>query len=130
VTRLQLRTAAGETLACRLADGFATRFLGLMGRRALPPDEGLLLAPGGSIHTLFMRFPLDVVFVGADGTALGIRRRLRPWRFARAPRGTRYVLELTAGGQAAGGLEEGSQLELEGRSWDTLRGRRLWMIDS
>jgi uncharacterized membrane protein (UPF0127 family) len=124
LTVVELETAAGERLACRLADSFVSRFFGLMGRAALPEGKGLLLAPGGSIHTFFMRFPLDVVFLGADGTALGIVPRLRPWRLARAPRGTRFVLELTAAEPAASGLQEGSRLEAPG-GWETLARRRF-----
>jgi uncharacterized membrane protein (UPF0127 family) len=114
----------GGTLRCRVADGFVSRLLGLMGRKALPPGEGVLLVPGGSIHMFFMRFAVDAVFVGRDGTALGVAAGLRPWRLARAPRGTRFTLELTAGQAAASGLEQGSRLELAEGSWETLAARR------
>ena len=67
---------------CVLAERPLARAKGLLGRRALPPGEGMLLRPAGSIHTWFMRFPIDVVFVGRDGRVAGIRPRLRPWRMA------------------------------------------------
>jgi uncharacterized membrane protein (UPF0127 family) len=120
----QLRTPAGVTLDCRVADGFRSRFLGLMGRRALPDGEALLLVPGGSVHTFFMRFPLDVVYLDRDGTPLRVTPHVRPWRLSRAPRGTRFVLELTAGQAAASGLEEGTRLELDGGGWEPLARRR------
>ena len=49
--------------SCSMADTPWTRFRGLMGRRELIPGQGLLLRPSGSIHTCFMRFPIDVVFI-------------------------------------------------------------------
>ena len=108
---IELRTPAGAALQCRVADGFGSRFLGLMGRAGLPAGEGMLFVMSGSIHTFFMRFTLDVGFLDADGTALRVAA-VRPWRLARAPRGTRFVLELAAGQAAACGLEQGVRLEL------------------
>ena len=108
--QLEVRAPGGPQLRCRTADGFVSRFLGLMGRRALPGGEGLLLVPGGSIHTLFMRFPIDVVFVAADGAVLRVAPAVRPWRLARAPRGTRLTLELDAGSAAASGIAECTRL--------------------
>ena len=121
---LELRAPAGPPLRCRAADGFASRFLGLMGRRALPDGEGLLLVPGGSIHTLFMRFAIDAVFVSADGTALRVAPGVRPWRLARAPRGTRFTLELAAGRAAASAIADGTPLELADGDWESLARRR------
>ena len=69
-----------------------------MGRRELAPGEGLLLKPTPSIHTWFMRFPIDAVFLDADLRVLDVKPHLRPWRFA-GRRHTRAVLEL-AGGEA------------------------------
>jgi len=120
---VELRTPGGATLRCAVADGFVSRFLGLMGRRAPAEHEGLLLVPGGSIHTFFMRFPLDVVYLGPDGTALRVAGGVRPWRLSRAPRGTRFVLELAAGRAASAGLEDGSMLELPDGGWETFARR-------
>jgi uncharacterized membrane protein (UPF0127 family) len=111
VRTIELRTPAGTALQCRVADGFRSRFLGLMGRPGLPAGEGMLFVMSGSIHTFFMRFTLDVGFLDAEGTALRVVG-VRPWRLARAPRGTRFVLELAAGQAAACGLEQGARLEL------------------
>jgi uncharacterized membrane protein (UPF0127 family) len=103
-----------------------SRFLGLMGRSALPEGEGLLLVPGGSIHMFFMRFSIDAVYLAPDGAVLRVTPRVRPWRLSRAPKGTRFTLELTAGQAAAGGLGEGDRLRLAG-GWETLaRKRRLF----
>src|SRR3954466_14751776 len=48
------------------------RRTGLLGRDSLAPSAALVLSPCGSIHTMFMRFPIDVVFVDRDGRALRI----------------------------------------------------------
>ena len=76
---------------------FVSRLTGLLGRRELPLDHGLLLHPGGSVHTLGMRFPIDVLFLDRQGRILKIAHSLRPNRAVIAPRGTHAVLELAAG---------------------------------
>jgi uncharacterized protein len=84
---------------------------GLLGRRDLASDEGLLLRPAPSVHTLFMRFPIDVVFLDRGGDVVGIRPEVRPWRAA-ACRRARSALELRAGEAARRGLRVGDALEL------------------
>lgn len=83
---------------------------GLLGRRSLAADEGLLIRPAGSIHMLFMRFAIDAVFCDRDLRVVAIRRDLRPWRFA-AAKGARTVVELAAG--AASALSVGDRLSIE-----------------
>lgn len=82
---------------------------GLLGRKSLPQGEGVLLRPAGSIHTFFMRFPIDAVFVADDGTVVGIERELKPWRTARRS-GAKAVLELAAGAVQRAGLEVGQRV--------------------
>lgn len=90
----------GREVATRLrvADGFGSRFWGWMGRRAIGPDEALLLVPARSIHTCFMRVAIDAAFVDRAGRVLRVVRGVRPWRIAWAPRGTWAVVELPARG--------------------------------
>ena len=121
---VELRTPSGATLRCRLADGFSSRFFGLMGRSSLPDGDAMLFAPGGTIHTFFMRFPLDVAFLSREGGVLRLAEGVRPWRLTRAPRGTKFVLELAAGQAAAHGVAEGVQLVLPDGGWETLSRRR------
>ena len=92
---------------CLVADRPLTRMRGLLGRSELPRGEGILLRPCGSIHTFFMRFPIDAVFVDRDGRVVGVERELKPWRTARR-RGAKAVLELAAG--AAAGIDAGAAL--------------------
>ena len=90
---------------------------GLLGRRSLPPGEGILLRPASSIHTAFMRFPIDAVFLDREGTVLKVERELPAWR-ASACRGSKAVLELSAGEAERRGVEVGDRLD-----WDEDRPR-------
>lgn len=97
---------------CYLADSPFSRVRGLLGRDGLPPGEGLLLRPAGSIHTAFMKFPIDAVFLDRDLQVLAIARELPAWRAA-GLRGARAVLELPAGECERKGIRAGSRLVLE-----------------
>jgi uncharacterized protein len=81
---------------CVVADRPYARMRGLLGRSELPRGEGILLRPAGSIHTFFMRFPIDAVFLDRDGNVLGVEHRMKPWRTAWR-KGAKAVLELPAG---------------------------------
>jgi uncharacterized membrane protein (UPF0127 family) len=100
-----------------MARSFWGRFRGLMGRAALADDEGLYLATN-SIHMLFMRFPIDALFVGApDGggvrPVVGVRPGLRPWSGLVLPvKGAAGVVELPAGTIARAGLSVGDGVRL------------------
>jgi uncharacterized membrane protein (UPF0127 family) len=84
---------------------------GLLGRRELPRGEGVLLRPATSVHTWFMRFPIDVVFLDRELQVQKIVTGLGPWRIAFG-RGTRAVLELAAGECERRGLRPGDRLIL------------------
>ena len=96
---------------CTVADRPVARLRGLLGRAELPAGEGLLLRPSPSIHTWFMRFPIDVLFLDRDLRVLGVRRELGPWRMA-WQRGARAVLELAAGEALRRDIRLGDQLVL------------------
>jgi uncharacterized protein len=96
---------------CEVADRPLSRLRGLLGRRELPPGDGMLLRSSSSIHTCFMRFPIDVVFLDAELRVLRVQSRLRPWRAAGA-RGARAVLELASGEAARRGVSPGERLYL------------------
>jgi uncharacterized membrane protein (UPF0127 family) len=120
-----LRRAGGEIVCERvvLADSAPVRMKGLLGRKSLPSGEGILLRPAGSIHTAFMRFPIDAVFLDSEGTVVGITTDLKPWRAA-AARGAKAVLELPAGEAERRGLRLGDRLEEAAQSTDETRESR------
>jgi uncharacterized protein len=98
---------------CTVADRLVARARGLLGRASLAGGEGLLLRPAGSIHTWFMRFPIDVVFLDSELRVLAVRSELGAWRMA-WQRGARSVLELAAGEARSRGIGPGAQLRLVG----------------
>jgi len=70
-------TLAGRV---KVASNPWSRFWGLMGKRGLGEDEAVLIDPCYSVHTMFMRFPIDVVYLTKDNRVLKIADDMRPWR--------------------------------------------------
>lgn len=112
---------SGRTLASRVerADDAASRGKGLLGRDSMGAGEGLWivqaplarLVPCPTIHTFFMRFPIDVLFL--DGSLRVVRaiEHLSPWRLSPWVPASRSVLELKAGA-LAGAVRPGDRLEM------------------
>jgi uncharacterized protein len=111
--QVTLKRENGEVVVdrCVVADSPASRMRGLLGRTELRSGDGLLLRPASAVHTCFMRFPIDAVFLDGQFRVLGISDGLRPWRAA-SRRGARAVLELPAGESARRGLEVGDSLRV------------------
>jgi uncharacterized membrane protein (UPF0127 family) len=108
-------TTRGRVLAerCDVARSFLARGRGLMGHPGLAAGEGLLIEPCSSVHSFFMRFPIDVVFADRDHRVVGLTAAMPPNRpFAGAWR-ARYVVELPAGAIAATGTQIGDTLRVE-----------------
>jgi uncharacterized membrane protein (UPF0127 family) len=124
---LRLRRPRDGALVCerlRLGTSFSQRFLGLMGRAAMPEGEGLYL-PDSSIHMMFMRFPIDALFISGeepDGTrrAVSLREHLPPWRGVVMPvRGAQGVIEMPAGTLARHGVRAGDEFVFEPSDGET-----------
>jgi uncharacterized membrane protein (UPF0127 family)/Flp pilus assembly protein protease CpaA len=109
--------------SCSIADTAFARMKGLLGRDQLAQGEGLLLRPASSVHTAFMRFPIDVAFLDRDMRVLKVKRDLGSWRMAGA-RGAKAVLELPAGECERQGIAPG--VELSGLEVDGPASRRSW----
>jgi uncharacterized membrane protein (UPF0127 family) len=119
--RMRLRRTSDDALVCAylsLGESFMQRFRGLMGRASMDEDEGLYL-PSNSIHMMFMRFPIDALFVSpADDSGsrsvVGIREELPPWRGIVMPvRGAEGVIELPAGTLARHDVAVGDAVSFE-----------------
>jgi uncharacterized protein len=80
-----------------IADTFWKRTLGLMGKTGLAGGHGLLISPCRSIHTCFMRFPIDVVFLDHDNDPLKVVRGVKPWRMIWGGWKAASVLEVQSG---------------------------------
>ena len=104
---INARTGASIASLVEFACTRADRRRGLLGRDALDVSAAMILAPCAAVHTIFMRFPIDVVFVDRDGCVRSIVRNLQPWRIAASPRAYAAV-------ELLGGVER-----------DLIRGDRL-----
>jgi uncharacterized membrane protein (UPF0127 family) len=100
---------------CLLAETALSRCRGLLGRSGLSSGEGMLLRPTSSVHTAFMRFAIDVVFLDRADRVLKVADDLGPWRMAGC-RGARAALELPAGEARRRGLRPGVSLTQVWRS--------------
>jgi uncharacterized membrane protein (UPF0127 family) len=109
---LTLRREDGRIVCERVivADRAHRRMRGLLGRKYLRQGEGMVLRPGWSIHTAFMRFPIDAVFLDRSGSVVDVVGSLKPWRAATRLR-ARAVLELPAGEAERVTLRIGERLE-------------------
>jgi uncharacterized membrane protein (UPF0127 family) len=94
-----------------VADTRETRRRGLLGRTGLVEGSALMLVPCFAVHTAFMRFTIDVVFLDGDGCVVRTVSRLTPWRIAIAWR-ARSVIELPAGRLERCPIEVGDQIYL------------------
>ena len=111
--RYTVRLGTGQVLATRaeVALTRADRNRGLLGRDDLPAGDGLVLAPCFSIHTAFMRFPIDVIFVKRDGRVVKTCAAVPAWRM-KVGLGAYAVVELPAGTVEQARVKVGDMLEL------------------
>ena len=82
--RVEIPAAGGEAplaVDADVAETFAERARGLIGRPAPAPGRGLLIPRCNAIHTLFMRYPIDAVLLDRAGRVVRRVRGIRPWRF-------------------------------------------------
>ena len=102
----------GTVLATRLetANTSRTRSKGLLGRDQLAPGEGLWIVPCESVHTFFMRFAIDLVYIDRRFRVRKVRHAVGPWRMS-ACLLAHSVIELPAGTVAATRTVRGDVLE-------------------
>ena len=81
----------------RVAKTVKSRIKGLLGRRGLDPDEGLLITPCDSVHTFFMKFPIDLLYLNQDLKVVRIIANMRPSRMTSCLGKASHVLELKGG---------------------------------
>jgi uncharacterized membrane protein (UPF0127 family) len=104
-----------DTLVCReagVADTFATRLFGLLGRDTLEPGTGLLLQPSTGAHTWGMKFDIDIVTLDEENRVVGLWENVRPWKMRGLSARTRSVLELPAGQIAKANIAVGDELSV------------------
>lgn len=105
------RTVAGKVI---LADDVESRNRGLLGRESMEPSEGLWIVPCPMIHTFFMKFPIDVLFLTKGLKVARVLENLKPWRLSPWVLSARSVLELP-GGSLKGSVKIGDEIEFRER---------------
>lgn len=99
-----------ETVA--LANTFFTRLRGLIGRRRLAPAEALWLRPCNGVHTWWMHYAIDVIFLDRELRIVKLVENMRPFRLTAPHREARSVLEMSAHSISRANLKVGDQLEI------------------
>ena len=96
-----------------LANNFFSRLKGLLGTKGLPQDEGMILDPCKSVHTFFMHYDLDVIFIDESNTIIGCEASLKPNRFSSYYGKARKAIELPAGTIEERKVRLGQKLEFQ-----------------
>ena len=112
VTLVDAGSGAPVCSPVELASRPWSRMRGLLGRRGLAPAHGMLFSRTHAVHTLFMRFPIDVVFLDEELAVVEVAAAVAPWRTA-GRKGARWTLELGAGEAARLGLAPGRRVVIE-----------------
>lgn len=102
------------TLGTRIREArtFLSRGRGLMFVPSLARGEGLIIDPCSSIHTFWMRFPLDVLYMDRDSKVIRADERMNPWRIGPVFTGSRWVIELPPGTIVESGTAPGDTIEI------------------
>jgi len=93
-----------------VAESFSKRLMGLMFRGKMSPLTALVIRPCNSIHTFFMRFPIDVLFVSKDSEVVAILHGIKPWRLSKIYLNSRFVVELPEGSALRSGIRVGDKI--------------------
>jgi len=93
-----------------VATAFWVRFMGLMGKKAIGTDEGIFFPHCNSVHTFFMRFPIDVIYLSQSGEVLRVYESVSPWRLLLPAKRVKHVLEIQANRAKALGIQLGDCL--------------------
>ena len=97
----------------KVANKFFLRLRGLLGRKSLDKGEGLLLKPCGQVHTWFMAFAIDIIFLDSGGQIVGLTGNLQPGTWSPRVKEASQVLEMAAGAILQHDFQLGKKLELK-----------------
>jgi uncharacterized membrane protein (UPF0127 family) len=115
-TRIVVANETRQTTVCSqgtLADTSTTRLFGLLGKRSLDEEAGLLIRPSSGVHTFGMSFPIDIVALDRNDTVIGIWESIGPWKIRGLSLKTRSVLELPPGRLSRCPIAVGDRLRVE-----------------
>lgn len=94
----------------KIAEQFFDRAKGLLGSDSLPPDQALWIYQCNSIHTLFMKYAIDCVFIDKNMKVISLVAQIQPWRVVLPQWGAQSVIEMTAGQIQQLNIKVGDQL--------------------
>jgi uncharacterized membrane protein (UPF0127 family) len=97
------------------ADTFRAKLIGLLGTKQFPEYDGLFFQGVNCIHTFFMQYPIDVLFLDKENVVLKITEKIKPFRVVWGPDKSFGVLELRAGAAAEMKIKIGDTFHLEGK---------------
>ena len=109
---VNLRTGKELATNVRVADNIFTRMKGLLGKKELPKGAALWIKPCFSVHTFFMKFPIDVIFLNKNHLVIAAITDLYPNRLTRIYPQSFGVLELPSGTIAATNTEVGDEIKI------------------
>ena len=93
-----------------IADTFLSRLIGLLGKSSLDDGSGLLIRPSSGVHTMWMRFAIDVIALDKELRVLKTWQRMRPWRLTPVSMKIHCVLELAPGQVQRLNIQPGDRL--------------------
>ena len=96
-----------------LSDSFLERLRGLLGRESLEKNHAMILRPSNSVHTFFMRFPIDVLFVDRNNKVIKIANNLGPYKATGIYFKSAFVIELPSGVIGSTHTVEGDRLQIQ-----------------
>jgi uncharacterized protein len=109
---VNLRTNKELATDVIVADNLFTRMKGLLGKKELPFGEALWIKPCFSVHTFFMKFPIDVIFLNKKNQVIAAVSNLTPNRMTRLYPQSFSVLELPSGTIVASNTKVGDEIEI------------------
>lgn len=106
---------SGQVIAENIlyANSMYKRFIGLMGKNEINHNEGVFLTPCNSIHMMFMKFPLDIIFLDRKNKVIHITENIKPWQISRIVFKAQSVLEVMAGKARETDLQVGDKIEIK-----------------
>jgi hypothetical protein len=96
-----------------IADSFLSRMIGLLNRSSLSSGEALVITHCQSIHMMFMRFAIDVVFVDKNDEVIGLVEKIKPFCFSPIFFKSSYAVEFPAGAIARMNIEKGDKIQIK-----------------
>ena len=102
-----------QTLSAKakVADSFLKRLRGLMFKKSIGEDEALIFYKAASIHTFFMRFPIDIIFLNKESKVIKICPNLKPWKMVFCLKSA-ITIEFQANKASINSLKIGDTLEI------------------